>query len=84
LRARCFGPRPLIEDDSVRSQQSLIFNARAGYVLDDGLRLQLDVVTLFIAQTNQIEYFTSRGYREKRSMALPTGTFIPSNRLRSA
>ncbi len=57
LRARYFGPRPLIEDDSVRSQSSLIFNARAGYKFDNGLRLQLDVLNLFNAQTNQIEYF---------------------------
>jgi len=54
---RYFGPRPLIEDDSVRSQKSLIFNARAGYKFDNGLRLQLDVLNLFNAQTNQIEYF---------------------------
>jgi TonB dependent receptor/TonB-dependent Receptor Plug Domain len=57
LRARYFGPRPLIEDDSVRSQKSLIFNARAGYKFDNGLRLQLDAINLFNAQTNQIEYF---------------------------
>jgi TonB dependent receptor/TonB-dependent Receptor Plug Domain len=57
LRARYFGPRPLIEDDSVRSQSSLIFNARAGYRFDNGLRLQLDVLNLFNAQTNQIEYY---------------------------
>jgi outer membrane receptor protein involved in Fe transport len=57
LRARYFGPRPLIEDDSVRSRQSLIFNARAGYKFDNGLRLQLDILNLFDAQTNQIEYF---------------------------
>jgi hypothetical protein len=57
LRARYFGPRPLVENDSVRSQQSLIFNARAGYKFDNGLRLQLDVLNLFNAQTNQIEYF---------------------------
>jgi hypothetical protein len=57
LRARYFGPRPLIEDDSVRSQQSLIFNARAGYKFDNGMRLQLDVFNLFNAQTNQIEYY---------------------------
>jgi hypothetical protein len=57
LRARYFGPRPLIEDDSVRSQGSLIFNARAGYKFDNGLRLQLDVLNLFNAQTNQIEYY---------------------------
>jgi hypothetical protein len=57
LRARYFGPRPLIEDNSVRSQQSLIFNARAGYKFDNGMRLQLDVLNLFNAQTNQIEYY---------------------------
>jgi outer membrane receptor protein involved in Fe transport len=57
LRARYFGPRPLIEDDSVRSQKSLIFNARAGYKFDNGLKLQLDVLNLFNTQTNQIEYF---------------------------
>ena len=57
LKARYFGPRPLIEDDSVRSLSSLIFNARAGYRFDNGLRLQLDVLNLFNAQTNQIEYY---------------------------
>ena len=57
LKARYFGPRPLIEDDSVRSLASLIFNARAGYRFDNGVKLQLDVLNLFNAQTNQIEYF---------------------------
>lgn len=57
LRGRYFGPRPLIEDDSVRSQSSLIFNARAGYKFDNGFRLQLDVLNLFNANTNQIEYY---------------------------
>jgi outer membrane receptor protein involved in Fe transport len=57
FRGRYFGPRPLTEDDSVRSQASLIFNARAGYRFDNGLRLQLDVLNLFNAKTNQIEYY---------------------------
>jgi hypothetical protein len=57
LKARYFGPRPLNEDDSVRSRSSLIFNARAGYKFDNGLRVQLDVLNLFNAQTNQIEYY---------------------------
>ncbi|HET9586650.1 MAG TPA: TonB-dependent receptor plug domain-containing protein, partial [Bradyrhizobium sp.] len=39
LKGRYFGPRPLIEDDSVRSLSSLIFNARAGYRFDNGLRV---------------------------------------------
>ena len=57
LKGRYFGPRPLIEDDSVRSQSSLIFNARAGYKFDNGLRFQLDVLNFFNAKTNQIEYY---------------------------
>ena len=57
LKARYFGPRPLIEDDSVHSLSSLIFNARAGYRFDNGLKLQLDVLNLFDTQTNQIEYY---------------------------
>ena len=57
LKARYFGPRPLIEDGSVRSLASLIFNARAGYRFDNGLRVQLDVLNLFNARTNQIEYY---------------------------
>ena len=57
LKGRYFGPRPLIEDDSVRSLSSLIFNARAGYGFDSGMRLQLDVLNLFNAKTNQIEYY---------------------------
>jgi outer membrane receptor protein involved in Fe transport len=69
LRARYFGPRALIEDDSIRSQQSLIFNARAGYKFDNGLRLQLDALNLFNAQTNQIEYFYRRDCRASRSAA---------------
>ncbi len=70
-RDRYFGPRPLIEDDSVRSLSSLIFNARAGYRFDNGVRLQLDVLNLFNAQTNQIEYYylsaaARRAHRRRR------------------
>jgi outer membrane receptor protein involved in Fe transport len=56
-KSRYFGPRPLIEDDSVHSLSSLIFNARAGYRFDNGLRVQLDVLNLFNAKTNRIEYY---------------------------
>ena len=65
FRGRYFGPRPLIEDDSVRSRSSLIFNARAGYKFDNGVRLQLDVLNLFNADTNQIEQVivVPRGWR---------------------
>ncbi|RAI43584.1 TonB-dependent receptor [Rhodoplanes roseus] len=57
LKARYFGPRPLIEDDSVRSLASFLVNARLGYRFDNGIKVQLDAYNLFNAKTNQIEYY---------------------------
>ncbi len=45
------------DGDASRPRAALIFNARVGYRFDNGLRLQVDVLNLFNAQTNQIEYF---------------------------
>jgi outer membrane receptor protein involved in Fe transport len=57
LRWRYFGPRPLIEDDSVRSKGTSLVNARAGYAFSKTLRLQLDVFNLFNRKDNDIDYF---------------------------
>ena len=57
IKLRYFGPRPLIEDDSVRSLSSTIVNARIGYNFDNGVRFQVDALNLFNANTNQIEYY---------------------------
>jgi hypothetical protein len=58
---RHFGPRPLIEDDSVRSTESTIFNGHASYKVTDWARLTLDVFNFFDAKVDDIAYFyTSR------------------------
>ena len=57
LRWRYFGPRPLIEDNSVRSQSTSLVNARIGYALDKRTRLSLDVYNLLDRKNNDIEYF---------------------------
>jgi outer membrane receptor protein involved in Fe transport len=57
LRWRYFGPRPLIEDGSVWSNATSLFNARAGYVFENGLKLQLDGFNIFNTQASQIDYF---------------------------
>jgi hypothetical protein len=57
LRWRYFGPRPLTEDGSVWSGATSLFNARAGYVFENGLKLQLDGFNIFNAQASQIDYF---------------------------
>jgi outer membrane receptor protein involved in Fe transport len=56
-KVRYFGPRPLIEDNSVRSSPTTLVNARAGYRFENGMRLQLDAYNLFNAKANQIEYY---------------------------
>ena len=54
---RYFGPRPLVEDDSVRSSASTLFNAQASYQVTRAVRLQLDVFNLLDAQVDDISYF---------------------------
>jgi hypothetical protein len=61
LRLRYFGPRPLIEDNSVRSNATTTVNALLGYELIRGLRVQLDVFNVFNAKVSDIDYYyTSR------------------------
>ena len=61
LRFRYFGPRPLIEDNAVRSKSTALLNGRIGYNFDNGVSLSLDVLNLTNAKADQITYFyTSR------------------------
>jgi hypothetical protein len=57
LYARYFGPRPLVEDGSVRSNASTLFNGYVSYRLTRQARLSLDVFNLFNAQGDDIQYF---------------------------
>ena len=57
LRYRYFGPRALIEDNSVRSAASTEVNLRAGYRLTKVLRVTLDVFNLFNQQSSDIDYY---------------------------
>jgi hypothetical protein len=57
LRWRYFGARPLVEDGSVMSSPTSIFNARLGYVFDNGVKLQVDGFNIFNTQASQIDYY---------------------------
>ena len=57
VHARYYGPRPLVEDNSVRSQSSTIFSARAAYKVDAKTSVNLDVFNLFNRKSNDIEYY---------------------------
>ncbi len=61
LRTRYFGPRPLIEDDSVRSRVSWLVNLRLGVSVDPQTTAALDVLNLLDERDNDIEhYYPSR------------------------
>jgi len=61
LRVRHFGPRPLIEDGSVRSHSTTLWNAEAGYRVSAGARVVLEVFNLFDAKVSDIDcFYTSR------------------------
>ena len=57
VRVRFFGPRTLIEDNSVRSRSSSIVNTQAGYQLPNGLRLAVEVFNLFNSDASDIDYY---------------------------
>jgi outer membrane receptor protein involved in Fe transport len=69
LRLRYFGPRPLIEDNSVRSHASTTLNGRIGYRWSKDLRLELEAFNLANKRTSAIDYYYAsqlRGEAEAR------------------
>ncbi|MDB6088631.1 MAG: TonB-dependent receptor [Gammaproteobacteria bacterium] len=57
VRLRYFGPRPLIEDDSVRSHSTSLVSADAGYDLNDHWRVQAEVFNLLNGKSSAIDYY---------------------------
>jgi outer membrane receptor protein involved in Fe transport len=57
VRWRYFGPRALVEDDSVRSKATSLVNLTAGYKITPSVRLALDVFNLFNRSDSDIDYF---------------------------
>jgi outer membrane receptor protein involved in Fe transport len=57
LRLRYFGPRALIEDNTVRSSSTTLFSGRIGYKFDKKFRVQLDGFNLLNRQAQQIAYY---------------------------
>jgi hypothetical protein len=57
LRVRHFGPRPLVEDGSVSSKNTTIWNAEVGYRLSNKARLVVEAFNIFGARASDIDYF---------------------------
>jgi outer membrane receptor protein involved in Fe transport len=57
VRLRYFGPRPLVEDNTVRSNSTTLVSGRIGYKVQKNLRVQLDAFNLLNKRASQIDYF---------------------------
>ncbi len=57
LRLRHFGPRPLVEDNSVRSRSTSIVNGEVGFKFSDRFRLVLEGFNLLNAEVSDIDYY---------------------------
>jgi hypothetical protein len=57
LRLRYFGPRPLIEDDSVRSKASSLLTFRIGRKFPNGLAIAVDVFNLLGNEVSDVDYY---------------------------
>ncbi|WFR77447.1 TonB-dependent receptor [Janthinobacterium rivuli] len=57
FQLRYFGPRPLIEDKSVRSASTTLAYARVAYQLNRKTRIALDVFNLFDKRASDIDYY---------------------------
>ena len=57
LRLRYFGPRPLIEDNSVRSQPSTTLNGRIGYRIGRDMQVEIEGFNLANRRDSAIDYY---------------------------
>ena len=57
LQFRYFGPRPLIEDNGVRSKSTATLNGRIGYKISSAITLELEAFNLLNARSSAIDYY---------------------------
>ena len=57
LRLRWFGPRPLIEDDSVRSDDTVMLNALLGYRINETWTITAEVLNVLDRDDHDIDYY---------------------------
>jgi hypothetical protein len=56
-RLRYFGPRALVEDNSVRSKGTSLMNVEGGYRLDKHVKVGVDVFNVLNAKDSDIDYY---------------------------
>ena len=57
LQLRYFGPRPLVEDNSVRSKSTATLNGRIGYKINSKIKVELEGFNLTNRKDTAIDYY---------------------------
>jgi len=65
IRLRHFGPRALLEDNSVKSESSTFFNAEIGYKFSEQFRLILEGFNILDVEASDIDYFFASRLRDE-------------------
>jgi len=78
LRWRYFGPRPLIEDASVRSRSTSLFYLDAGCTLPRNLRLTVEVFNLFNVKASDVDYYYTSRLPGEPAAGIPDVHFHPA------
>lgn len=79
LQLRYFGPRPLVEDNSVRSKSTSTLNGRIGYKVSQKVRIVLEGYNLTNRKDNAIDYYYESRLKNEPQVigasGFPSGTF---------
>ena len=57
IRLRHFGPRPLIEDASIRSESTTIWNGEVGFRVNERMNITVEGFNLLNSDVSDIDYF---------------------------
>jgi hypothetical protein len=77
LRLRYFGPRSLIEDNSVRSHETYYVSSLLGYHSPSGWELRVELFNLLNRAGNEIEYFYISRLRGEPAQGVADTHFHP-------
>ena len=65
VRVRNFGPRPLVEDGSVASTSTTVWNGQLGYRVSNTARVVFELLNIFNASVSDIDYFYASRLRDE-------------------
>ncbi|MES2355913.1 MAG: TonB-dependent receptor [Pseudomonadota bacterium] len=77
FQLRYFGPRPLIEDNSERSNATTLAYLRTGYKINKDWKVALDVFNLFDRQASDVDYFYASRLQGEASGGVNDNHFHP-------